>query len=86
MPVRPICRQIRYLRFLWWPDGNLQEDPAEYRMTVHLFGANSSPSCANFALQRTVRDNSKDYSDVTQQTVLKNFYVDDCLTSVETEE
>ena len=64
----------------------MQEDPAEYRMTVHLFGANSSPSCANFALQRTVRDNSKDYSDVTQQTVLKNFYVDDCLTSVETEE
>lgn len=75
-----------YLRFLWWPDGNLQQDPAEYRMTVHLFGANSSPSCANFALQRTARDNSKDYSDATLQTVLKNFYVDDCLTSAETEE
>lgn len=75
-----------YLRFLWWPDGNLQNDPAEYRMTVHLFGANSSPSCANFALQRTVRDNCKDYLEATQQTVLQNFYVDDCLKSAATEE
>jgi hypothetical protein len=32
------------LRFLWWPDGNLKAEPQEYRMTVHLFGATSSPS------------------------------------------
>lgn len=28
-----------YLRFLWWKDGNLNAEPREYRMKVHLFGA-----------------------------------------------
>ena len=28
-----------FLRFLWWPDGDITKDPAQYRMTVHLFGA-----------------------------------------------
>ena len=28
-----------FLCFLWWEDGNTAEDPAEYRMMVHLFGA-----------------------------------------------
>ena len=23
-------------RFLWWPDSNLNQDPADYRMEVHL--------------------------------------------------
>lgn len=25
------------LRFLWWPDSDLKQEPAEYRMCVHLF-------------------------------------------------
>ena len=40
-----------YLRFLWWDDENFESDPVENRMTVHLFGATSSPGCANFALK-----------------------------------
>ena len=40
------------LRFLWWPDGNLDLKPEELMMSVHLFGAVSSPSCANFALKK----------------------------------
>lgn len=35
------------LRFLWWPDGDHGQDLVEYRMVAHLFGATSSPSCAN---------------------------------------
>lgn len=46
------------LRFLWWSDGNYDDDPQAYRMTSHLFGAVSSPSCANYALQQTARDHS----------------------------
>ena len=42
-----------YLRFLWWDDENFESDPVEYRMTVRLFGATSSPGCANFALKTT---------------------------------
>ena len=54
--VQSMCHQVRVpesdrdlLRFLWWPNGNLDQELQEYRMTVHLFGAVSSPSCANFA-------------------------------------
>ena len=38
-----------YLRFPWWPDGNLESNLEEYQMVVHLFGAASSPSCSKFA-------------------------------------
>ena len=26
-----------YLRFLWWPQGDLTKDPEDYQMLVHLF-------------------------------------------------
>jgi len=44
------------LRFLWWENGDVSKNPVEYRMTVHLFGATSSPGCANFALIRSVKE------------------------------
>ena len=67
------------LRFLRWPDGNLDLEPEEFMMTVHLFGAVSSPSCANFALRKTAADNQADFSKEAVRTVDRNFYVDDCL-------
>ncbi|KAK3710896.1 hypothetical protein QZH41_016322 [Actinostola sp. cb2023] len=81
--VRP--SDCKYLLFLWWPDGNMEREPQEYQMSVHLFGGASSPSCANYALKKTAEDN-KDYFDhETVQTVMGNFYVDDCLRSIATE-
>ena len=74
------------LRFLWWPEGNLSEEPEEYEMRVHLFGGASSPSCANFALKKTAKDNEGDFSPEVIKTVERNFYVDDCLKSVREEE
>ena len=74
------------LRFLWWPDGNLDSVPREFQMRVHLFGGTSSPSCANFALKKTAQDNKADFNPETIQTVERNFYVDDCLKSVPTED
>ena len=50
-------------------------------MTVHVFGATSSPTCANYAMQQTTKDNAHLYSDKVVQTVAKNFYIDDCLKS-----
>lgn len=44
------------LRFLWWPEGNLKKPLQEYKMVVHLFGATSFPSCANFALRKATED------------------------------
>ena len=70
------------LRFLWWPDGDLTAQPEELMMTVHLFGGVSSPSCANFALKKTAEDNKASFDSETVRTVKRNFYVDDCLKSV----
>eukprot|EP00057_Strongylocentrotus_purpuratus_P011332 XP_011665806.1 PREDICTED: uncharacterized protein LOC105439021 [Strongylocentrotus purpuratus] len=44
------------LRFLWWPTGDLKEEPCVYRMCVHLFGGTWSPSCCSYALRRTDGD------------------------------
>lgn len=49
-------------------------------MTVHLFGAVSSPSCASFAL--TAKDNRAIFPANVIDTIKHNFYVDDCLKSV----
>ena len=75
-----------YLRLLWWPGGNTELEPREYRMAVHLFGATSSPSCANIALRQTAIDHGTEFDKSVITTVNKNFYVDDCLKSFETEQ
>ena len=74
------------LRFHWWPSGNLDNSPQEFRMTAHLFGATSSPSCCNFALKQTAIDFGDSYDSIVVDTITKNMYVDDCLTSVPSEE
>ena len=71
-----------YLRFLWSPD--IMSPPSEYRMTVHLFGATSSPGCAMFALRRTAQDHEEECGKEAADFVKRNFYVDDGLKSVET--
>ena len=43
------------LRFLWWPENNMNKEPQDFRMKVHLFGAVSSTNCAGFALARQPR-------------------------------
>ena len=74
------------LRFLWWPAGDLSQDHVDFRMLVHLFGATSSPSCANFALRKCAEDNKGQFSQEAMDKVLHSFYVDDCLVSVASEE
>ena len=48
-----------YLRFLWWPDENYWKDPYGMRICMHLFGAASSPGCANFGLKQVATDNEE---------------------------
>lgn len=73
------------LRFLWWMDGDCDETWTEHKMTVHLFGATSSPSCASFALRKCAENQSGQFRFEVVETVLQNFYVDDCLKSLATE-
>jgi hypothetical protein len=72
-----------FLRFFWFPDGNLEAEPEEYRLKVHVFGAVSSPSCANYALQKSAFDNQSFCSQSTVDTILNNFYVDDWVVSLD---
>ena len=74
------CRNL--LRFLWWEDGDKSKEPQEYRMTVHLFGATSSPGCSNFALKATADDNEIDVGSNPAEFLREDFYVDDGLKSV----
>ena len=67
--VQPDDRSV--LHFLWWPEGNLDADPEELMMTLHLFGGISSPSCANFALRNTTSDNRQEFELETVNTVSK---------------
>lgn len=80
--VRVAEEDHNYLRFLWWPDGDITKDLTEHRMMVHIFGAVSSPSCATYALLKTADDNQNLYPEEVINTIRQNFYVDDCLKSV----
>ena len=72
----------RYLQFLWWPQGDLTLEPLTYHTNVHLFGAASSPSRAQFSLLESAKDQSDQFDPKAKQIVQRNFYRDDCLFSV----
>ena len=50
-------------------------------MCVHVFGAVSSSTCANFALRKTADDNEVMFSTPVADVLRNNFYVDDLLVS-----
>ena len=71
------------LRFLWrwWEDPS--SEVMVYQYSRHIFGAKYSPTCANFALQKTAKDNIRKFPNAAQ-AVLDKFYMDDYLDSLET--
>ena len=70
------------LRFLLWPGGEFCKGLQEYRITVHLFGVVSSHKCVNFALCQNAEDCKHEFPPEVISTIVKNFYVDDCLRSL----
>ena len=69
-----------FLRFLWY-DSEMNEMKT-YRMTVHLFGATSSPGVATFGLRKLAKDHAE-ISPTASEFLLRDFYVDDGITSVD---
>ena len=53
-------------------------------MTTHVFGGASSPSCSNFALRRTAKDDEQQYGKEVTQILEISFSVDDLLKSFPT--
>lgn len=54
-------------------------------MTVHVFGNSPSPALAIYGLQRTAELGEAEYGTDAKEFVLRNFYVDDGITSVPSE-
>ena len=84
--VRVSLEDADSFRFLWQDDIMADDPPDTYQMLVHIFGAKDSPTCANYALQRTARDNCHKFDSLTYYSAIRSFYVDDLLKSVESEE
>lgn len=91
--IEGMCHQVHvnpehrnFLRFFWWDSGSIDSYPEECRMTVHLFGATSSPGCANFALKKVESDFGHLCGEETANFLKNDFYVADGLKSVSTPE
>lgn len=72
-----------YLRFLWYKGNDTSKDIAEFRMKVDFFRKQSISSI--YSLKRTADQGQKEYREDAKQFVMRNFYVDDGLTSVSSE-
>ena len=72
-----------FFRFVWWPGGDSSQPLQEFRMTVHILGCISSPSCANYALKRTADDNKDRFSNEDAKVMKRDFYFDDFLHSAD---
>ena len=80
-----VPREDRHLlRLLWWQYGDMKEPLTDYCMKVHVFGAISSPLCANYALKRTADDQAENFGQEITHIIHRNFYIDDCLCSAST--
>ena len=67
------------LRFLWRPKFN---EPVQlYENQRHVFGAKSSPTCANYALKQVGTDN-EDELPFAAKAIHNKFYMDDLIKSV----
>ena len=60
------------------------KEPQEYRMTVHIFRATSSPGCANFALKTTADDHEAEFGMAAANFPGNELYVDDGKKSIGT--
>ncbi|KAM4807993.1 LOW QUALITY PROTEIN: uncharacterized protein WCC33_002086 [Rhinophrynus dorsalis] len=75
-----------FLRFLWHRNNNMDNEIMEYRMKVHVFGNSPSPTVATYGLRRTALDGEKEYGVDARHLVERDFYVDDGLKSLPTDE
>ena len=72
----------KFLRFLWFDEN---DKIVTYQYNRHIFGAKSSPTCANFALQRCATDNASGLERASH-IACHNFYMDELLVSLSKQE
>ena len=69
------------LRFLWYNNGDLDKDPIAFRMKVFVFGAECSPTVADYGLKKLAADEATEDNHEAVTFITENFYVDDWLQS-----
>ena len=79
LQVKVPPEECKVLRFLWRDNPN--EPIKVYEYGRHIFGAKSSPTCANFALQQVAKDNAHESPQITK-LIMRNFFMDDFVKSV----
>ncbi|KAM4691875.1 uncharacterized protein WCC33_016681 [Rhinophrynus dorsalis] len=75
-----------FLRFRWYRNNDVNDEVVDYRMKVHVFGNSPSPAVAIFGLRKTAQIGEQEFGSDARQFVERNFYVDDGLKSLPTEE
>ena len=76
--VKVPCDQRDFLRLFWL---NEHGEITQYRLKVHVFGATSSQSVANYVLKKCASLTNND----AKYAIKNNFYVDDYLGSYPSE-
>ncbi|KAF7642338.1 hypothetical protein LDENG_00259810 [Lucifuga dentata] len=71
-----------FLRFLWHRDNDPEKEVIDYQMTVHMFGNSPLPAVAIYGLRKAAELGETKYNKDSKDFVLRNFYVDNGLTSV----
>ena len=64
------------------PGCDLDKGSEEYRITVPLFGAVSSPCCVNLPMRGNAEHHQHEFSPEVVSTTLKKLFVDDRLKSL----
>ena len=75
-----------FLRFLWFEGNDPSKPIIEYRMNIHLFGNGPSPAVTTYGLRRTAADGEEEHGEETKEFICHNFYVDDSLASLPTDQ
>ncbi|KAL0168528.1 hypothetical protein M9458_036750, partial [Cirrhinus mrigala] len=75
-----------FLRFLWYDNNGINNEVLEYRMRVHVLGNSPSPAVAIYGFRKPAFTGERDCGSEAKHFVERNFYVDDGLTSLPTEE
>ena len=73
--------ECKVFRFLW--RDKTDDEIKIYEYNRHVFGAKSSPTCANYGFQQAGRDNKEEFPEAAR-TIDRNFYMDDLVKSVDT--
>lgn len=78
-------KQDQRSQMILWNNGNPDNEPEVYAVTVMTFGAACSPSCAHYVKNRNADRFEEQYPRAVE-CIKYEHYVDDMLASVETEE